>query len=80
MTFAVMTRASLGHTGRPLTASPNISLAYLALIIAAIVRPFAELLPASYHLLLAVAGGGWIVAFCLFLLEYAPILLRRSRP
>jgi uncharacterized protein involved in response to NO len=79
MTFAVMTRASLGHTGRPLTASPNISLAYLALFIAAIVRPFAELLPASYHLLLAIAGGGWIVAFCLFLLEYAPILLRRSR-
>ena len=78
MTFAVMTRASLGHTGRSLTASLNSSLAYLALIVAAIVRPFAELLPESYHLLLEIAAGAWILAFFLFLLEYGPILLRRS--
>jgi uncharacterized protein involved in response to NO len=78
MTFAVMTRASLGHTGRPLTASLNSSLAYLALIVAAIIRPFAELLPEAYHLLLELAGAAWILAFCLFLIEYAPILLRRS--
>jgi uncharacterized protein involved in response to NO len=74
MTFAVMTRASLGHTGRPLTASPAISLAYLALVITATVRPFAELLPSQYHLLLGIAGTAWIVAFGLFLLEYGPIL------
>lgn len=79
MTFAVMTRASLGHTGRPLTASPTISIAYLALTIAATVRPFAEALPEAYHLLLEIAGGAWILAFGLFLLEYAPILLRPSR-
>lgn len=78
MTFAVMTRASLGHTGRPLTASLNSSVAYLALIIAATVRPFAELLPGAYHLLLELAGAGWIIAFALFLIEYGPILLRRS--
>lgn len=79
MTFAVMTRASLGHTGRPLTASPSISIAYLALAIAATVRPFAEALPEAYHLLLEIAGGAWILAFGLFLLEYGPILLRPSR-
>jgi uncharacterized protein involved in response to NO len=78
MTLAVMTRASLGHTGRPLTASLNSSLAYLALIVAATVRPFAELLPDAYHLLLEIAGTAWIVAFVLFLAEYGPILLRRS--
>lgn len=78
MTFAVMTRASLGHTGRPLRASASISVAYLALIIAATVRPFAEVLPQSYHLLLQVAGGAWIIAFTLFLIEYGPILCRRS--
>lgn len=78
MTFAVMTRASLGHTGRPLTASLNISIAYLALIVAAAVRPFAEVMPQSYHLLLEVAGSAWILAFVLFLLEYGPILCRRG--
>ncbi len=79
MTLAVMTRASLGHTGRPLAASPNISLAYLALAIAATVRPFAEFSPGSYHLLLNIAGGAWMVAFAMFLFEYAPILIRRNR-
>jgi uncharacterized protein involved in response to NO len=78
MTFAVMTRASLGHTGRPLTASLSTSIAYLALIVAAVVRPFAELLPEAYHLLLELAGGAWIVAFALFVIEYGPILSRRS--
>jgi uncharacterized protein involved in response to NO len=76
MTFAVMTRASLGHTGRPLTASLNISMGYLALTIAATVRPFAEILSGSYHLLLEIAGVAWILAFALFLIEYGPILCR----
>lgn len=75
MTFAVMTRASLGHTGRALTASPMVSLAYLALVLAATIRPFAELLPGHYHLLLEIAGGAWILAFVLFLVEYGPILV-----
>jgi uncharacterized protein involved in response to NO len=79
MTFAIMTRASLGHTGRPLTASTNIAVAYAALILAAIVRPFAEMFPEAYHLLLAVTGVAWIVAFGLFLAEYGPILVRRGR-
>lgn len=78
MTLAVMTRASLGHTGRPLTASLTSSVAYLALIVAATVRPFAELLPEAYHLLLEIAGTAWIVAFALFVIEYGPILARRS--
>jgi uncharacterized protein involved in response to NO len=78
MTFAVMTRASLGHTGRPLTASASITVAYLAIIMAATIRPFAELLPAQYHLLLGAAGLCWIVAFGLFLAEYGPMLCRRN--
>jgi uncharacterized protein involved in response to NO len=78
MTFAVMTRASLAHTGRRLTASANISVAYLALILSAVVRPFAELLPDHYHLLLGAAGAAWLVAFGLFLAEYVPILTRPS--
>ena len=79
MTFAVMTRASLGHTGRPLTASPAISVAYLSLLVAATIRPFAELLPSHYHLLLEVAGAAWLLAFAIFLLEYGPILCRSRR-
>jgi uncharacterized protein involved in response to NO len=79
MTLAIMTRAGLGHTGRPLKASLLTALSYLALVLCAVVRPFAELLPAEYHTLLGVAGTAWLAAFGLFVLEYAPILLSPRR-
>jgi len=81
MTFVIMARASLGHTGRQIAASPHITLALFAMIMAAVVRPFAEIVPEGYHVLLAVAGIAWLTAFGLFLLEYGPMLLApRRRP
>ena len=77
-TFAVMTRASRGHTGRPLEASITTTLAYLCLFAAAVLRPLAELLPAIYHPLLDLTGIAWIAAFTLFTIEHAPLLLRPS--
>ena len=38
MTLAVMTRASLGHTGQALVASPSTQLIYAAIVIAAVAR------------------------------------------
>jgi uncharacterized protein involved in response to NO len=76
MTLAVMTRATRGHTGRKLAASTVTSLSYLALLLAAVLRPFAELLPTHYHLLLEAAGACWIVAFALFVCEYGVMLVR----
>ena len=80
MTFAVMTRASLAHTGRVVSASASTSLAYLALLVAAVVRPFAEIIPDAYHLLLSISGGCWIAAFGLFAVEYGPMLLAARSP
>lgn len=79
MTLAIMTRASLGHTGRPLTASPLTCLCYLCLLLSAVIRPFAELIGTQYHLLLSLAGAGWLLAFGLFVLEYGPMLLAPRR-
>lgn len=75
MTLAVMTRATLGHTGRKLTASGWTSASYLALLLAAVVRPFAEMLPQYYHELLGASGAGWIAAFVLFSIEYGRMLV-----
>jgi uncharacterized protein involved in response to NO len=75
MTFAVMTRASLAHTGRAPTASAATSFAYLALILSAVLRPFAEVIPSQYHLLLSLSGLCWLIAFGLFVVEYGPMLL-----
>jgi uncharacterized protein involved in response to NO len=79
MMLAVMTRVSRGHTGRLLTSSTNTNVAYIAIIAAAIVRPLANVFPAAYQVLVPAAGVLWIVAFGLFMLEYAPMLARAKR-
>jgi uncharacterized protein involved in response to NO len=78
MTFAVMTRASLAHTGRALTASATTSFAYLALVLSAVLRPFAEIIPSQYHVLLSLSGLCWLIAFGLFVIEYGPMLVSQK--
>ena len=77
MTLGVMTRATRGHTGRELAASPVTMAIYGAMIAAALLRIGAGALPQAYMLLIGAAGAAWTAAFALFLLEYAPILLGR---
>ena len=76
MILAVMTRASLGHTGRALIVNPTIVLAYVLLTAAAVVRvlgPGTSLLP--YGQVITLAAVLWTVAFALFLFVYVPILV-----
>lgn len=77
MTLGLMSRATRAHTGHKLTASAVTSIGYLALVFAAVLRPFAELLPAHYHTLLGAAGSCWILAFVLFVGECGPMLVRK---
>jgi len=79
MTLAVMTRATRGHTGRELTASALTVAIYASVIVASVLRIAAGVFPTAYGSLLELAGIAWIAAFCLFLLEYAPMLLRPRR-
>ena len=77
MTLAVMTRASLGHTGRPLTASRPIQFIYVAAMIAVLAR-----LVAAFGLLrepmLNLSASAWVLAFVGFVVVYAPLLIRPS--
>ena len=76
MIFAVMTRASLGHTGRPLVVNRLTVLAYALLTGAAIVRVLGlDLSHASYATVIALAALLWTAAFTLFLWVYAPMFL-----
>lgn len=76
MILAVMTRASLGHTGRPLVIDPVIALAYLLLTAAALVRVFGlAILRIAYPEVILVAAFLWTAAFVLFTWIYAPMLL-----
>jgi uncharacterized protein involved in response to NO len=76
MTLAVMTRATLGHTGQALTAGPATVGIYAALVVAVLARLAAGIWPAQAHLLHMVAGAGWIAAFGGFAVIYGPLLLR----
>ncbi|WP_063832796.1 NnrS family protein [Labrenzia sp. DG1229] len=73
MTLAMMTRASLGHSGRPLKVSRSIALAYLLVIAAALVRSFGTL-AFDYFPVMLVSGFLWTGAFALFAWIYFPIL------
>ncbi len=79
MTLAVMTRASLGHTGNALTASAMTQAIYAAVAIAAIARICVSLDPASSEALLPITVIAWCVAFFGFAASYGPMLMGRRR-
>lgn len=76
MTLAVVTRASLGHSGRALTAEAPIVAIYAAAFTAALARIIAAFGLAQQPMLY-VAAFAWIAAFSGFLVVYVPLLMRR---
>jgi uncharacterized protein involved in response to NO len=76
MTLAVMTRATLGHTGRPLAAGPVTKTIYGLITMAAILRIFSPLAGAEMEPALWAAGAAWSGAFGLFALFYGAALMQ----
>jgi uncharacterized protein involved in response to NO len=73
--IAVMTRAGLGHTGRPVVAPPLIVVCYVLINMAALARAVVPaFLPGLYGEAMALSALLWIGAFSLFVVVYAPIL------
>jgi uncharacterized protein involved in response to NO len=76
MTIAVMTRATLGHTGQALTAGKGTVLIYAAIIGAVLARFLAGVFPGSATALYDLAGALWCLCFLGFAVAYGPALLR----
>ncbi|AZZ95716.1 NnrS family protein [Pseudoalteromonas sp. R3] len=76
MILAMMARVALGHTARPLTPHPLISVAFILCLISALIR---SLLPAYVgpHLAWQISALIWSTSFALFAFIYAPILVRK---
>jgi uncharacterized protein involved in response to NO len=73
--LAMMSRVSLGHTGRPLQVSPLMVLAYVLALLGAILRVLASAVQViGSQFLLAVSAGLWTLAFALFFWVYMPLL------
>jgi len=79
MTLAVMTRASLGHTGQALRASAMTQACYAAIVVAALARICASLQPAWQEMSLHVAALAWVVAYFGFAVFYGPLLVMARR-
>lgn len=76
MILAVMTRATLGHTGRELKANRTTVGLYSLVTAGAVLRVAASLGMNNHGFVVALAGALWAAALVLFLLAYAPMLWR----
>ncbi|WP_323005938.1 NnrS family protein [Pseudorhodobacter sp.] len=85
MTIAVMSRATLGHSGRPLVASRAMTIAYGLVALAALLRWVGSSLPALGNLANWTAGALWVTAFLLFIISLwsaltGPRLAKEAKP
>lgn len=79
MTIAVMTRASLGHAGRPLTVSWPVVLVYCSLFCSVVLRVIAGIADNDLTML-NISGTLWILAFVGFVVLYWNILTKPRQP
>lgn len=79
MTLAVMTRASLGHTGRPLSADGPTLAIYALVTLAALLRLLGPFAGAHAVLVTSFAGLAWTAAFATFAIHYGRMLVGAPR-
>ena len=75
MTLAVMTRATLGHTGQALIASRSTQFIYAAIVVAASARVLTAF-DIWRDALLTVSAAAWVLAFGTFALSFGPLLVK----
>lgn len=81
MTLAVMSRATLGHSGRALVAPRPVALAYVMVHLAALARFAGSAWPGLYYPAIFTAAALWCMAFALFTIALLPAFFgpRQSR-
>lgn len=81
MTLAMMSRVSLGHTGRNIhEPSPWVTVLLVLMTVAIVTRGLLPIvLPTHYMTLITLSQGLWVVSFVIFLGIYLPIL-SKPRP
>ncbi|HLO78417.1 MAG TPA: NnrS family protein, partial [Magnetospirillum sp.] len=76
MVLGVMSRAALGHAGRPLQVSKATVAAYGLLSAGTVLRVLAPLVPEAQMGLTHAGGTLWALAWLLFVVVYFPIVTR----
>jgi len=73
MILAVMARASLGHTGRDITSTPAMTLIFVLVTVAAILRVGAPFLADLSVAAIWASGIAWTLAYGLFTVLFFPV-------
>jgi len=75
--LAMISRVSLGHSGRPLTPPKLMSVAFAFITLSAMIRVFGPWLsPEKTILFIDISGFCWLLAFGIFTFYYGPMLLK----
>ncbi len=74
--LAMIARVTMGHTGRMIYQGPNMSLAFGALFLAALVRSFGVIFaPAQLFIWIDISAALWVFAFTLFVWKFGYMLV-----
>ncbi len=78
MILAMISRVTLGHTGRPIHVLPRaVPIAFVALFVAVLCRVLLTVIfPGESRSLIAAAGVFWLLAFGIYLFNYGPMLVK----
>ncbi|WOH38731.1 NnrS family protein [Thalassotalea fonticola] len=76
MILSMISRVSLGHTGRAIIASKVMTVAFIAIISAVIIRVFGSYWFSNYNLVINFAVVLWTIAYGSFVVLYFPILTK----
>lgn len=74
MILSMISRVSLGHTGRPILAGKIMTVAFFCVFLAFIARVFGQYVTGHSSHIFMLSGGFWIIGYGLFLIRYVPIL------
>ena len=76
LTIGVMSRAIIGHSGRPMNNEVIITMMFIFINIAALSRIIAPLYLVDYYsFFLGVSGVCWVSAYLLFLIRFLPVVI-----
>ncbi|MFM2589029.1 NnrS family protein [Vibrio sp. TBV020] len=75
--LAMIARVTMGHTGRAIYQGPNMSIAFGAIVLAAIVRSIgAAFFPQYLIEVVNVSGLLWVLAFALYIARFGTMLIK----
>jgi uncharacterized protein involved in response to NO len=73
--YGMIVRVTLGHTGRPIVASAGLTLGFVLINLAALLRVTAEVSDFGFQSILIKSSSGiWIIAFVIYLGGFWKIL------